>query len=118
MKKTLLVLTVVAALTACTRQNDYVATPVAAPMVVEQPSNNGTVTGALLGGVAGYMLGKNSAKQNAVPSYSTQQPVIHNTTVINKTVVVKNYAKPITPSVNAAPSRLSLAKSSSFSRRK
>lgn len=139
MKKTLLVLSMIVALAGCERHQTYVdQTPVAAgiaqpayqqpaaPVIVnQQPSNDGTMTGALLGGVAGYMLGKHNS--NSAPSYQPR-PVVRNTTVINKTVVVKNYSKPSysysAPAPTPAP-RLSLSKSTSssgsfggFSRRK
>lgn len=142
MKKTLLILSMIVALAGCERHQTYVdQTPVAtgiaqpvyqqpaAPVIVnQQPSHDGTMTGALLGGMAGYMLGKHNSTSNSAPSYQPR-PIIR-----NKTVIVNNYNKPAptyrapsysAPVASPSSSRLSLSKPSSsgssfggFSRRK
>jgi hypothetical protein len=67
---------------------------------VQQPSGPGVGTGAILGGLAGYMLGRHSASPVAPAGggYSAPPTVVHrNTTIIQKKTVIVNkpsYSKP------------------------
>lgn len=47
------------------------------PAVQQQPSGMGAGTGALLGGAAGYMLGKMGSNRQAAPQIVQQRTVIH-----------------------------------------
>lgn len=92
------------------------AAPVAAagqPIIINQApaasNNDGMLTGAVMGAAAGYMVG-NSGNRNS--GYDNRNYPQNKTTVINKTVVVKQYAQP--KPVSTPPKKVSLTKSSSF----
>lgn len=87
------------------------------------PSNDGMLTGALLGGVAGYMAGS----ANRQPDYHSR-PVyvaprtVYNTKIVKQKIIVNSVAapapvvKPVVPVVAKPAPTLSLAKTSSPSK--
>ncbi len=127
LKKTVFTCVLVAILAGCnnhTQQPYTYAQPqviAPAPVVVQQSSDNGVLTGALIGGAVGYMAGKVANTQS---SYHVPQVVNHNTTIIQKNVVV-NKPRPTYTSIPVPVQRLSLSKTTTtsssfggFSRRK
>ncbi|UUZ75429.1 hypothetical protein LP414_27320 [Polaromonas sp. P1(28)-13] len=148
MKKTLIVLAVALALSACGRSNDIAPQPVAqqysqqgaapAPVIVNQapaaPQNDGMFSGALMGGLAGYMLGRNTGGSGGVQQSAAPAPTVVHKTVNNyhpapvavpaKAAAVPtpppaapkpSYATSYSAAKPAAPSRLSYSSSSSRS---
>lgn len=71
----------------------------------------GLLTGAAVGAVAGYMVGSSGNNRNS--GYDNRNVPQNNTTIINKTVVVKQYVKP-KPVEATPPKKVSLTKTSSF----
>lgn len=92
MKKTLLAMTALLALSACSGHYDqaYVQQPQyvqqAAPVVVQQPVvvHDSGAGSMLMGGALGYMLGRSSGGAGDVHHTTV------NRTVVNKTVIVQN----------------------------
>lgn len=117
LKKHLLVVTLLAAALAGCSDNRYpqpvyqqpvAAAPVVyqqpvapAPVIIQQAApahSDGLLTGALVGGAVGYMAGRSNTP--SAPSA--------NTTTINKTVIVKQYAAPVAAPVAVPPMQRSV----------
>lgn len=88
-------------------QPQYAPAP-AQPIIVQQPAtqvvhdNSGSdmLTGALLGGMAGYAMGNSGSDRGSSGSYDRRPATVVNKTVVNKTVVNKTVnTKPVTKTV-------------------